>query len=263
MSGLLGAIVADRIQDLALERTFLPIVALQEMALDRTDRRDFAGALRAQNVAIIAEIKRSSPSAGWIDRYCDPAQTARVFARAGAAALSVLTEQRRFCGSFRDLGAARRACDLPVLCKDFILEDYQVWKAAAFGADAILLIAALLDERTLGALLELAMSLGMAAIVEVHDEGEASSAVRAGAEIIGVNNRDLQTFAVDLEIAPRVCRAIEKGPTIVAESGYRSAEDVARVARSGAHAVLVGEWFMRNADRFAAVRAFAGAACSP
>ncbi|HXW52095.1 MAG TPA: indole-3-glycerol phosphate synthase TrpC [Candidatus Acidoferrales bacterium] len=262
MSALLAAIVADRKADLASDRNFLPLVALQEMALERSDKRDFTAALRAHIPAVIAEIKRASPSAGWIDRHCDSAQAARIFARAGAAALSVVTEPRRFGGSFRDLGAARRASGLPVLCKDFIVEDYQIWKAAAFGADAVLLIAALLDATSLRALLELAASLRMASLVEVHDEAEVLMAQRAGATLIGINNRDLRTFAVDLGIAPRVCPSVGAGATIVAESGYRTPEDVARVIRAGAHAVLVGECFMRTADRFSAVQQLVGASCS-
>ncbi len=263
MIGLLAAIVTDRRQDIAAERTFLPLVALQEMALDRKDHRDFAGALRTgDDIAVIAEIKRSSPSAGAIALHCDPAHAASEFERAGAAALSVLTEPRRFRGSFRDLGAARRACGLPVLCKDFFLDEYQVWKAAAFGADAVLLIAAILEAAPLRSLLELAHALGMAAMVEAHDEAQARRALEAGARIIGLNNRDLTTFAVDLEVAPRVCRSIPMGPTIVAESGYRNAADIARIATCGAHAVLVGEWFMRASDRAGAVRSLRSTVCS-
>lgn len=218
-------------------------------------RRDFRRALTARTPAIIAEIKKASPSKGLLAADFDPTRLARQYEAGGAAALSVLTDEAFFQGSLADLAAARAVCALPVLRKDFTLEESHVLEAAAGGADAILLIAAILEAGQIRNLAETAATYGMAALVEVHDERELEKAVAAGAEIVGVNNRDLNTFEVTLEtslrLAPRIPPAVAK----VSESGIRSARDIARLREQGYQAFLVGEHLMKSPDPAAAVRA--------
>lgn len=218
-------------------------------------RRGFAAALQQHPPAIVAEFKRASPSAGPLAPERDPAATAAIYARGGAAALSVLTEPEYFSGSLEDLRAAREAVSLPVLRKDFTLEEYDVLEAAAHGADAILLIAALLSADQLRRLREAAAQFGMAAVVEVHDREELARALDSGAEIIGVNNRDLRTFQVDLSTSLRLAEFIPDGVVRVSESGIRSGQDVRRLYQAGFHAFLVGEHLMCAPDPAAAIEA--------
>ena len=250
----LDAIVAQRRRDIAAEKRFVPIETLQDMVAERSGGRSFKAALRRDPPVIIAEIKRASPSAGSIDAACDAAAVASEFERGGAAALSVLTEPRRFRGSFADLCNARAAVALPVLCKDFVVDDFQIWKAAAFGADAVLLIAAILGDAHLRAFVFLADGLGIDAVVEVHTEEEAARAVCAGAGIIGINNRDLKTFDVDTAVANRIRKSIPEDRFVIAESGYSSPAHVQAGMTSGIHTFLVGEALMRASDRSRAVR---------
>lgn len=250
----LNAILAQRRSDVQAEKRLVPLETLQEMVTQRLDYRDFVGRIRAKRPAIIAEIKRASPSVGLINADCDAATTALAFERGGAAALSVLTEPKRFRGSFADLCAARSAVGLPVLCKDFIVDDFQIWKASAFGADAILLIVAALDDVRLHAYLRLSADLGLDALVEVHDEGEGARAVAAGARLLGVNNRDLTTFAVDTTTAMRVRASVPADRIVVAESGYTAPGQIRDAAEAGIHAFLIGESLMRSADPAEAVR---------
>jgi indole-3-glycerol phosphate synthase len=207
------------------------------------EKRDFAGALSAQGLSVISEIKRASPSAGFI-READPAEWGARYERLGARCLSVLTEPERFKGSLDDLDAARRNTALPALRKDFTVDEAQVLEAGT-RADAVLLIAALFDAGTLARYVSLAVELGLTPLVEVHDEEEAELALEAGARVIGVNNRDLRDFAVDLgtfeRLAPRLA-----GATLVAESGVKTPGDARRLRDAGADAVLVGEAAMRD-----------------
>ncbi len=251
----LDAILADRYADIRSEKRLVPVEILQGMAAERTEYRDFEAALGSERPAIIAEIKRASPSAGVISADCEPAKIASAYERGGAAALSVLTEPKRFRGSFADLCAARAAVAIPVLCKDFVIDDFQIWKAAAFGADALLLIVAALDDDRLRAFLRLSNDLRLATLVEVHDETEASRAVAAGARIIGINNRDLASFAVDTATAERVRTVIPGGPLVVGESGYSSPAQFAQGVAGGLDGFLVGENLMRSDDKAAALRA--------
>jgi indole-3-glycerol phosphate synthase len=250
----LDELLARRHTAVAARKTERPLETLQTIASRRLDRRDFAAALRSGKPALIAEFKRASPSAGPIAAHAEPSEVAAAYERGGAAALSVLTEPERFGGSFADLRAARGATALPVLCKDFVVDAYQIWEAAAEGADAVLLIVAALDDAQLAGFLALAGRLGMAALVEVHDEGEIERAKAAGAGIVGINNRDLRTFAVDLSTARRLRERIVPGTAVVAESGYRTADDLAACAAAGIDAVLVGEALMRDGDPASAVR---------
>ena len=221
----------------------------------RAGRRDFQRALSLRAPAVIAEIKKASPSKGLLSRDFDPARLARQYQAGGAAALSVLTDGPFFQGSLADLRAARGACGLPVLRKDFTLEESHVLEAAAHGADAILLIAAILEESQIRSLRERAAAYGMAALVEVHDERELAKALDAGAEIIGVNNRDLNTFEVTLDTSLRLAQQIPSRVLKVSESGIHSAQDVQRLREAGYQAFLVGEHLMKAGDPVQALRA--------
>ena len=207
------------------------------------EKRDFAGALSAPGLSVISEIKRASPSAGFI-READPAEWGARYETEGASCLSVLTEPERFKGSLEDLDAARDATTLPVIRKDFTVDEAQVIEAGT-RADAVLLIAALFDAAALARYVSLAIEVGLTPLVEVHDEEEAELALESGARVIGVNNRDLRDFTVDLgtfeRLAPRLA-----GATLVAESGVKAPDDARRLRDAGADAVLVGEAAMRD-----------------
>jgi indole-3-glycerol phosphate synthase len=218
-------------------------------------RRDFRAALETGTFAIISEIKKASPSKGVIAHDFDPVRLARQYAAGGAAALSVLTDEAFFQGSLADLGAARAACDLPVLRKDFTLGEDDVLEAAAHGADAILLIAAILNAGDIRKLDRRAADFQIAALVEVHDEGDLAKALDAGASMIGVNNRDLNTFQVTLETSLRLASRIPAGALKVSESGITCAEDMDRLHAAGYRAFLVGEHLMKSPDPAEALRA--------
>jgi len=218
-------------------------------------RRDFRAALTRKTPAIIAEIKKASPSKGILAEYFDPVQQAVDYTSGGAAALSVLTDRDYFQGSLEDLVEARKATHLPVLRKDFTIDHVDVVEAAAHGADAVLLIAAILTRDELRDFRALAAWYQMAALVEVHTEGELDAALESGAEIIGVNNRDLHTFTVKLETSLRLAARIPANVIKVAESGIHSPDDVRRLAGAGYQAVLVGEHLMRAGRPAEALRA--------
>jgi indole-3-glycerol phosphate synthase len=227
---------------------------LERAAANRPDARSFRAALTSSPPAIVSEIKQASPSKGVLAEQFDPAAIARLYASGGAAALSVLTDRQFFQGSLDDLAAARAAAGLPALRKDFTLDEIQVIEAAARGADAILLIAALLDEPLLLRFRELAAQYDMDALVEVHDETELDRALGSGAEIVGVNNRNLHTFEVTLETSLRLAERIPSAVVKVSESGIHQASDVKRLGAAGFHAFLVGEHLMKSADPAAALR---------
>lgn len=232
---------------------------IQQAEAKRSAHRDFAAALSTGIPAMIAEIKKASPSQGVFSADFDAARIASEYENGGAAALSVLTDERFFQGSLNDLVAARAAVKTPVLRKDFTLEAFHVYEAAAHGGDAILLIAALLDSGKLRDLRELAESLGMAALVEVHDGVELYPAVLSGARIIGVNNRDLRTFEVRLETSLLLAERIPGDVIKVSESGIHSHADVARLQAAGYSAFLVGEHLMKSANPAQALRELRGA----
>jgi indole-3-glycerol phosphate synthase len=223
---------------------------------------DFAAALRRPGeIAIIAEIKRASPSKGLIAPACNIAGQALAYAASGAAAISVLTEEDFFAGSGQDLCTVAQATRLPVLCKDFIVESGQIYEARLFGASAVLLIAALFDEIKLRRFIGLARELGLAALVEVHDLPQLLAALAAGAMAIGINNRDLRTFEVDLGTVERLAGLIPHDRTIIAESGIATSRDLARAYRAGAHAALIGEMLMRLSEPAAIREKFRELAC--
>lgn len=220
-----------------------------------TGRRDFAAALTARQPAIIAEIKKASPSRGILAPDFDPPAIARLYQQGGAAALSVLTDENHFQGTLADLESARAAVNLPALRKDFTIDPYHVHQAAAHGADAILLIAAILSERQMREFRELAEHYHMAALVEVHDAEELKPAIASGARIIGVNNRDLNTFQVSLETAVKLAEKMPLNVSKVAESGINASADIARLRAAGYQAFLVGEHLMKSGDPAGALEA--------
>ena len=242
MSTVLNEILDGVREDLALRQGHVSLGELKSRVQRVAPARDALAVLSAgDGVKVIAEVKRSSPSRGALAMIADPAELAADYAAGGASVISVLTEQRRFGGSLEDLAAVRAAVDIPVLRKDFMVCPYQLWEARAYGADVILLIVAALDQATLVGLRECAESLGMTALVEVHDQAETERAVDAGARVIGVNARDLKTLEVDRGTFARLASHIPDGVVKVAESGVRGPQDVLDYALAGAGAVLVGE----------------------
>jgi indole-3-glycerol phosphate synthase len=248
---ILGRIVVRKRKELAassVSRSELEARAKNQV------RRDFASALRAGKPAFISEIKKASPSKGILAEHFDPPATAKQYEAGGASALSVLTDHDFFQGSLSDLEAARAAVTLPVIRKDFTIDEYHVIEAAAHGADAILLIAAILDEAQMRGFRQLAAVYGMASLVEVHDDAELDIALTSGAEIIGVNNRDLRTFEVRLETSHRLVARIPADLIKVSESGINDAQQVRLLMDAGYDAFLVGEHLMKSQDPAAALR---------
>jgi len=240
-----------------------PLAELVENAARTPAPRDFTGALRADGLSCIAEIKRRSPSKGALNLDLQPDLVAKEYVTGGAACLSVLTDVEFFGGSPRDLTSARQAAGLPVLRKDFTVQEADVADARLMGADAVLLIVAALDDEELPRLAALGAELGLAALVEVHDEDELERALEAGAGLVGVNQRDLRTFAVDHERACALAARIPAGVLAVAESGIRDADDARRLADAGYDGILVGETLVRAEDRAAALRTLVGHPVAP
>ncbi len=251
---VLDQIVVRKRAELLVDRARAPLEQLEKQVREAgATRRGFRRALERNAPAVIAEIKRASPSRGTIAADCDPSDLARRYEAAGAAALSVLTDVQFFQGSLEDLKRAHEATRLPILRKDFTLDVYHLWQAAAHGADAVLLIAAILPLADLRALLELAGDLDLDALVEVHDRAELERALEAGAGLIGVNNRNLHTFEVSLETSLQLAELIPPEVLAVSESGIRTREDIAQLAAAGYRAFLVGESLMRSEDPGAAL----------
>jgi indole-3-glycerol phosphate synthase len=257
---VLDEILAHKREEVAQAKRALAPAELAERARAATEpTRGFRATLaRAPRPRIVAEIKRRSPSRGEIRRDFDPAACAKAYAESGAAAISVLTDARYFGGHPDHLAIVRRSAGLPILRKDFVVDAYQVDEARLLGADAVLLIAAAFApearERELARLRERAQALGLDALVEVHDRPELAAALASGADLVGVNNRDLRTFAVDLATTERLAGGLPEGVLLVAESGIHGPEDIARLEAAGADAFLVGEALMREADPGAALR---------
>lgn len=252
MSDILEKILRVKREEVAAAKRLLPFAGIETAARAVEKPRDFLGALRdriSSGVpAVIAEIKKASPSKGVLRPQFDPAAIARSYAEYGAACLSVLTDRQFFQGSPDYLVQARSSCTLPVLRKDFVIDPYQVYEARAMGADCILLIVAALDESALVELESVALELGMAVLVEVHDSNECERALKLGSPLLGINNRNLRTFETRLEITLDMLSLIPPEKLVVTESGILGAGDAERMRSAGVGAFLVGEAFMRAAD---------------
>lgn len=264
---ILNDIAAYKRDEIAAAKVRLPLAALEKLALAAESPRHFRAALERaraeQRYGLIAEIKKASPSKGLIRADFDPSQLARAYERGGATCLSVLTDSPSFQGAPQYLGQARAATKLPVLRKDFMLEPYQVAEARAWGADCILVIMAMLDDRAAQALLASARSWNMDCLVELHDEAELDRAIALGADMIGINNRDLNTFATDLSVTLRLAPRIPKGTLVVAESGLSKPEHLERLSDEGVTTFLIGESLMREIDVAAATIRLIGARNQP
>jgi indole-3-glycerol phosphate synthase len=256
----LEKILARTVADLPARKVKKPLPMMRVLANAAPKPVPFEQSLRrAPTARIIAELKRKSPSKGFIDRDLDVTQTAKDYADGGAVALSVLTEGPNFAGTLEDLGRARQGCKLPLLRKDFIVDEYQIVEARVNGASAILLIVAALENKQLVDFLKLSRELALDALVEVHDPAELDRALDTGAALIGINNRDLRTFQVDLGTTERLApTAAKSGAFVVAESGIQTPADVKRLAAAGAEAFLVGESLLLAASRADAVRSLVG-----
>jgi indole-3-glycerol phosphate synthase len=257
---ILDRIVADKREELAATQRRVPFAELKARLPQAPPARPFAAALRGDSLRLIAEVKKASPSRGLLREDFDPVALARSYADAGAAAVSVLTDERHFRGSLDHLASVRAALPQgpPLLRKDFLFDHYQLYESRAHGADAVLLIAALLDSALLALLIGLAAALDIDALVEVHDEPELERVLTAGATLVGINNRDLRTFEVDLATTERLRPSIPTEVTVVAESGVSTRADVERLAALGVHAVLVGEALVTAPDAGAKIRELMG-----
>jgi indole-3-glycerol phosphate synthase len=260
----LDVILPDVRRRLAERKSRVPVAGLEKAGASgaagaSSARASFSDTLRAPGVSIIAEVKRSSPSKGPIRPALDVRSLVAAYEAGGAAAVSVLTEEDHFGGNLADLRSAAAGTALPLLRKDFVIDPYQIHEARAFGASAVLLIASLLDDRALRALSRLARDVGLDALVEVHEESEVARALDVEGAVIGINNRDLRTFAISLDTSLRLAALIPEGRLLVSESGIRGGADVDRLASAGVDAVLVGESLLRQEDVAAAVAALAEA----
>ena len=260
---VLDDILVDVRADLAARQALVSLDDLKAAAAAQPECRNPRPVLKGEGVAVIAEVKRSSPSRGALADIDDPSALAADYEAGGAAVISVLTETRRFGGTLDDLVAVRRCVDIPVLRKDFIVSSYQLWEARAHGADLALLIVAALDQEALVSLTERAHSLGLTPLVECHTVEEVHRAVDAGADVIGINARDLRTLEVDRSVFAALAPHVPESAVCIAESGVRGPHDVMEYARAGADAVLVGESLVTGRDPRAAVRDLVAAGSHP
>lgn len=254
---ILEEILAHKREELAQVKEKVPLERLERICEERARPLDFAGALTQPGMSLIAEVKRASPSRGPIAPRLEPVQLARLYAENGARAISVLTEGRYFQGHIEHLSKIRAEVALPLLRKDFLCDEYQVYEARAYGADAVLLIAAILPDEALRSLLSLTRRLGMEALLEVHNREELERALAVKPRIIGINNRNLADFSVDLDTTLRLRPYIPEDIIVVSESGIQSRADVERLAEAGVDAILVGEALVKAQDVAAKVRELA------
>ena len=243
---ILQKIVENKREELEQQKRILPLTELRQMLADMPATLDFENSIRGHTCAVIAEVKRSSPSKGRIREDFDPVEIARTYELYGASALSVLTERRFFEGHNVYVPRIRRAVRLPILRKDFIVDPYQISETRVLGADALLLIARILEDGQLRDFMSLSSELGLACLVEVHDEADMEKAITSGARIVGINNRDLTTFRTDLGVSMRLAPLIPKNITRVSESGIGTRREVVQLVSEGFHAILVGEVLMRQ-----------------
>jgi indole-3-glycerol phosphate synthase len=254
---LLARLVGEARAEVEARRASMPAAALERLAAALPAPRDLRAALRGPRLAVVAEMKARTPIMGRLSEDYAPGRLAALYTAAGAAALSVLCQETSFGGRPEHLAEARAVTDLPVLRKDFVVDEHQVLEARAYGADAVLLIAAALDPARLRELMELTWSLGMEALVETHVEAEVEAALEAGARIVGANHRDLATFRVDMGLTERLRPRVPAGVVYVAESGIHTRADAVRMREAGADAILVGEALMRAPDPAARLRELA------
>lgn len=246
---ILDDIVEKRREQLEREKENFPLEDMREMALNsRRVSLDFKAALKADGISIISEVKKASPSRGSISEDFRPTEQAKAYEEAGADAISCLTEEHFFKGADKYLADIRASVNLPILRKDFIFDEYQIYETKVLGADAVLLIAAILSEEELIKLSRLAASLGLFCLTEVHNEEELQKVVRCKCDIIGINNRDLKTFHVDLNTTKRLAKLVPYDAVLVSESGMKNGNDIKEVKEYGADAVLIGETLMRSGD---------------
>ncbi|MBU2535869.1 MAG: indole-3-glycerol phosphate synthase TrpC [Chloroflexota bacterium] len=245
---MLDKIVADKKEELEQHKKAVPVSELESRIAQCAGTLDFAAALKKGSVSIIAEVKRASPSRGVLCHDFNPVALAKTYADNGAAAISVLTESKYFQGNLDHLAEIREDIKIPLLRKDFIFDPYQVYESCAFGADALLLIVAILEQEQLDELLALSHELGLSCLVEVHNESEVDSALRSGARIIGINNRDLKTFQVDIGTTQRLRPLIPEDRVVVSESGISSRQDIDYLKSWGIDAALVGEALLTSND---------------
>jgi indole-3-glycerol phosphate synthase len=245
---ILNAIVESTRKSLAEQKARTPLAGIRSAIRYQDAPRDLASALKGQPISLIAEVKRASPSKGLLCPDLIASSLARIYSRGGAAAISVLTEPDFFRGSFADLEAARKEVDLPVLCKDFIIDRYQIYEARSHGADAVLLIAALLSQHDLRVLLETTHALGMTALVEVHNRDELMRVLKLSPRLIGINNRNLADFRVDLNTTLNLRHLIPPDVVVVSESGIHTRNHVLNLQKAGVDAVLVGEALVTSPD---------------
>ena len=256
MHSILSQIVADKRAEVERLKRERPLAELERIIAERKPALDFARALAGNKTRIIAEVKRASPSKGDINPDLDPVETAIIYERAGAAAISVLTESRYFKGSIDYLAQIRDAVAVPLLRKDFIFDPYQVYEARSYGADSLLLIAAILNQDDLSVLLKLSASLGMDCLVEVHDEREMERAIRAKPAIIGINNRDLKDFSVNINTTGRLLPMLPQGTICVSESGIKNRNDIEMLNEWQVNAALIGESLVAAVDIEAKMKEF-------
>lgn len=260
--GMLSKIIESKREELIECRTRLPLKEIKSHIRDVAAPRDFCAAISSKtddrHIRLIAEIKKSSPSKGLLIPDLKVNDLAKRYEEAGASAISVLTERRFFSGGTENIGIAKENAKLPVLRKDFLFEEYQIYESRYIGADALLLIAAVLEPSALSDFILLTEGLGMSSLVEVHNERELEKALKADARIIGINNRDLTTFKVDIGTTFRIIREIPKGNVVVSESGINSREDVEKLRNIGVHAILVGEAIVTSKDVGEKIRELVG-----
>jgi indole-3-glycerol phosphate synthase len=245
---MLDKIVAQKREEVERRKRTAPMTYLRERIARQKPALDLALALKGDQIRLIAEVKQASPSRGVLSQNFDPIELSRTYAEGGAAAISVLTEADYFMGSNEHLAAIKKAVGLPLLRKDFIFDPYQIYESRAYGADALLLIAAMLNEEQLKDLVSLSHSLGLRCLVEAHNEGEVERAVLSEAEIIGINNRNLNTFAVDINTTRRLRPLVPEVKIVVSESGIKSRSDMQKLGKWGVDAVLIGEALVTAGD---------------
>jgi len=251
---MLDKIIAQKREEVEQRKKVATITYLQQRIAQQKPTLDLALALKGDHVRMIAEVKQASPSRGMLSPNFNPIELAQTYAEGGAAAISVLTEENYFMGSVEHLAAIKKVVGLPLLRKDFIFDLYQVYESRAYGADALLLIIAILSQEQLKEFVSLSHSLGLRCLVEVHNEGEVERAVLSEAEIMGINNRDLNTFVADINTTRRLRPLIPKGKIVVSESGIKSRRDMEKLRKWGVDAVLVGEALITASDVLAKMR---------